>query len=406
MLQVRSSTPTFGVDRASGVASRDWSDQVYSGYSQPMRRALPLLHTMDLDSGEYTAFLTELQHAAQFLTARGISNERMALAIVDSLAERLLYQHAERCFSAGDARVGILTDPFPATRRTKILGDFRKRVQLALTDEEFFVFINPLLDEFDAEIFRLAHDYRGPSYHRGEHNRALAGPLGRLYAQAVGRAFIRAMSNSFSTFSPDSVAELERFRTAEGGPLSPSFATGPIVEVITDPLTVDRRELAMQLRADSERRIKAVEDAIEGLRRDLDDDRIGELIEGAQHWAEHRGDEELHRLAREEQILENEASDWDELGQELAQQIVENKLAQIERMKELSSKTDVRVDLDTIGALRQRIGRLAGKVEIASLLHSYEQVDDLLGLLETTVEWTADSWERWVEQAVDEARGK
>ncbi len=91
------------------------------------------------------------------------ARERMALAIVDSLAERLLYQHAQRCFSAGDARVGILTDPFPADRRAKILGDFRKRVQLALTDEEFFVFVSPMLDELDADIFRLAHDYRGPS---------------------------------------------------------------------------------------------------------------------------------------------------------------------------------------------------------------------------------------------------
>lgn len=371
-----------------------------------MRRALPPLRTIGEDPGEYVAFLEELQHAADLLASGGIAQERMALAIVDSLAERLLYRHAQRCFSAGDAKIGIMTDPFPASRRAKILGDFRKRVQLALTDEEFFVLIDPLLDELDAEIFRLAHDYRGPSYHRGEYNGALAGPLGRLYAKAAGRAFTRSMSNSFSSFPSESVRELKRYDTGGDGPFSPRWSTGPIVEAIMDPLTVDRQDLERQLRADSERRLEAVEGAVERLRGDLDDEKIGDLIEGAQHWAEHRGDERLHHLRREEQILENEAWDQDEIEDELKDQIIANRMAQIARMEELREETDVQVDLSTIVALRRQISRLAGKREIASLLHAYRQVDELLGLLESAVEWAEHSFERWVEEAVDEARGK
>lgn len=371
-----------------------------------MRRVLPPLRTMGEEPGEYIAFLAELEHAADLLISGGIAQERMALAIVDSLAERLLYQHAQRCFSAGDARIGILTDPFPAARRSKILGDFRKRIQLALTDEEFFVLIDPLLDEVDADIFRLAHDYRGPSYHRGEYNGALAGALGCLYAQAVGRAFTRSMGNSFSSFPSDSVKELERFDSVKAGPFSPVQGTGSIVEAITGALTVDSRELARRLRLDSERRLEAVEDAVERLGRDLDDEKIGELISGAQHWAEHRGDEKLHHLSREEQILENEADDQAEIEDELKDQIIENRMAQIERMRELRAKTDIRVDLDTIRVLRRRARGLTGKAKIGSLLHAYRQVDDLLGLLESSVEWAEHSFERWIEQAVDEARGK
>lgn len=37
---------------------------------------------------------------------------RRAPHVVDSLAERLLYHHAQRSFSAADARIGILTDPY------------------------------------------------------------------------------------------------------------------------------------------------------------------------------------------------------------------------------------------------------------------------------------------------------
>lgn len=380
------------------------------GYPEPMRPALPLLRSMNEEPSEYAAFLAELQHAADLLMEGGSAQERMALAIVDSLAERLLYHHAQRCFSAGDTGFGILTDPFPADRRAKILSDFRKRVQLALTDEEFFVLVSPLLDELDAEIFRLAHDYRGPSYHRGDHNPALAGPLGRLYVQAVGRAFTRAMGDSLGSFSPDEVRELERYRALGTSAFSPRHATGPIVENLTEQMTVDRKDLAKQLYADTEQRLKAVERVIESLRQDLNDERIGDLVEGAQYWAKHRGDEELHRLAREEQGLENEAEDQlddeEELDDELKRQFVENKLAQIARMEELKDETDIRVDLDTINSLRQRITQFASKATIASLLHAYRQVDELLEVLETSVEWVLYTWDRSVQQAVDEARGK
>jgi hypothetical protein len=375
------------------------------GYPRPVSRPLPLLYPLDQDALEYSAFLLELQHAVDLLTEGGVVAERMALTITDGLAERLLYQHAQRCFSAADAKVGILIDPFPAERRARILGDFRKRVQLALTDEELFVFISPLLDEPDADIFRLAHDYRGPSYHRGEHNPALAGPLGRLYVEAVGRAFVRAMEHAFSTFDAESVRELDRYRE-EGGPLSPKHGSAPLVEAITSPGAVDRGGLASQLRLDLESRLGAVEGAIEGLRCDLDEERLAELISAAQHWAEHRGDEELHALARERQILENEAERQEAVGEELAREILANELAQHERMQELKETTTILVDLGSPSAIRRRATGFSAKRSLAALLHAYREVDDLLTELESAVEWVHYSWERSVEQAVDEVRGK
>lgn len=142
------------------------------------------------------------------------------------------------------------------------------------------------------------------------------------------------------------------------------------------------------------------------MRRDLDEEMIGDLVEGAQYWAEHRGDEKLHQLARDEQGLENEAEEHEELDNELKRQIVENKLAQIARMEELKDETDIRVDLDTINSLRQRIAQFASKATIASLLHAYRQVDELLEVLETSVEWVLYTWDQSVQQAGDEARGK
>jgi hypothetical protein len=216
------------------------------------------------------------------------------------------------------------------------------------------------------------------------------------------------MSNSFMNLAADSVAGLRELQPDGSGWLSPRHASSLIIDAITEPLKGDEADLAKKLRADGYRRLNAVEHLIGGLRRDLDDERIAQLIEGAQHWSQHRGDEKLHRLAREEQILENEtdALGEEEPDDELKRRMVANKLAQFARMDELRSETEIRVELATVGLLRKRIRRLNGKAGIATLLDTYRQLDELLEVLETMVEWAFDSWDRSVQQAIDEARGK
>lgn len=380
-------------------------------YSERMRPSLPPIKTIDENPDEYVAYVEELEHAAELLLHGGLAEERMALVIIDSLAERLLYQHAEQCFRASDAPIAASTDPFPAARRQQTLGDFRRRVQLAQTDEKFFLFIDPILNELDAEIFRIAHDYRGPGYHRGEHNPTLAGPLGCLYAQAVGRAFSRSTSHSFSALPPEAVHKLKRFRPGDTDPnlnwSRPRDATGPITQAITNPLVVEAKQLARKLRADSDRRLQMVGNEIDGLRRGLPDERIAELIEAAQHWAQHRGDAELHELAREERALEHQAEeDEDDLSDGLKRRLLENKLATIRRMEELKKQTEIQVDLGTFEMLRSRSDRLTEKAAITPLLHAYREVDGLLQILEMAIGWAARAWEQRVEQAIDEARGK
>src|SRR5690349_14683806 len=78
-----------------------------------MSRPLPLLHPLHEDAAEYTAFLLELRHAADLLDEGGVVAERMALTITDSLADRLLYQHAQRCLPLPTAAWGFLLTPSP-----------------------------------------------------------------------------------------------------------------------------------------------------------------------------------------------------------------------------------------------------------------------------------------------------
>jgi hypothetical protein len=75
-------------------------------------------------------------------------------------------------------------------------------------------------------------------------------------------------------------------------------------------------------------------------------------------------------------------------------------------MQELKETTAILVDLGSPGAIRRRATGFSAKRSLAALLHAYREADDLLMELESAVEWVHYSWERSVEQAVDEARGK
>lgn len=98
--------------------------------------------------------------------------------------------------------------------------------------------------------------------------------------------------------------------------------------------------------------------------------------------------------------MENEADELDEHDEALMGRKVENLLAQFKRRAELQRETDIRVDLGTAAALRNRFCRLTEKRGVAALLDSYRQLDELLEVLETTVAWASESWDRSAQQAV------
>jgi hypothetical protein len=67
---------------------------------------------------------------------------------------------------------------------------------------EALLFPKPILDTHDSVVVRVAHHYRNPIYHQDRHNPTLIHPVGRLYAQAVGRAFIRSHRQGWAVSSP------------------------------------------------------------------------------------------------------------------------------------------------------------------------------------------------------------
>lgn len=369
------------------------------------------MYTIGASITEFKLFVEELEHAGELLMTERLAKERMALVIVDSLADRLLYEHAHRYLEAAETMQWRRDRQYSGREQERILGDFGSKVTMALQEREF-PYPDPLLDDLDAAILRVAHRYRNAGYHRGEHNDVLTGPLARLYAQAVGRALARSIPESAGTVSEEAISELDRFdwRDAEDrrGWFRRRVAAEKITGKITAPLVVEVGDLAEQLVADFEDRCAAVGESFDGLRMDgLDDEKLEALLEGAQHWAQHRGDEQLHELKEEQQKLIAAVDDVDdEVTEEQREALRKNNLAQFRRMQELKETTDLRVGVQSADGLSRQAQRLRTVSAVAPLLQRYQQLDERLELLEDAVLWTSVQWDRWVDQAIDEARGK
>lgn len=364
----------------------------------------------------FILFVEQLELGIELLNDARVSRQRMALVALDNLAEVLITEFAESRFLMSDEDTMLLARTFTAAQREKIMRDFGKKVALAARNEQFLSPRHPvpLLDDFDGSIFRVAHRYRNDLYHAGRHNSALLGSLNRLYAQAVGRAFVRSLPEGWVMGGgiAGRLTQLDRFawRDADssGDSIAPHEAATRIVDELTRGLDIDRDELRNQLADDVQERCVIIDSDLEDLRGEgLNELALKSLIEAAQLWAAHRGDEDLIRLQEKRWSLLEKGMEKEELSEELRQLLTDNDLAQIARRTELEKNFTYVLALDSHAEWRKE-GESLRKARggIQSILERYRIIDEKVSQMEGAVDWMIMTWDRHVQLEMDIARGK
>lgn len=361
----------------------------------------------------FLLFVEQLEQAIGLLESGRLARQRMALVALDTLAEGLLFGHIETVFLASDEPTWVQHRTFPARERRAARERFNKRVAIAAEKPESVspvYFPERILDEHDAAVFRVAHHYRNPVYHEDRHNPALIHPLGRLYAQAVGRAFVRSHRRGYAVLSsPGFMEEIARlgWEGRQDGYFPPREAAQAIVARRCDPLMVDGAPLRAELADDIGCRCDAVDEDIEGLRRDAWGPDIDQFLVRVQDWASNRGDGELLRLKAEHQALEERAGATGNLDPATleAMRMLEHK--QWAHLFGQDRDIVVRVDPQSHVRIRKKGERLRSwRAAETGLLEAYQRLDDELELLEAALDfmmWETDR-RAWAEE--DLARGR
>lgn len=375
------------------------------------------------DIERFRVFVDQLQEGVRLLEAGGTARQRMALVAFDTLAEGLLFRHLDRLFLISDEPYRGKHRTFPATERRRARDRFKKRVALATEELEGvwpFHYPPPILDALDAAVFRVAHHYRNPVYHEDRHNPTLIEPIGRLYAQAVGRAFVRAQRagygvscskprmEEFAQLGWDGRSGYFAWDGRGDGYFEPRAAAEAITQRICGHLNVDMKSLGLELYEDITYRCDAVDEDIAGLRRDgLSEERLRDFLVDVQDWAANRGDETVLRLQKEHQELEDAAMAKGEFDEATLDAMKKIQHQQWEHLFGANRTRFSRVDLDSHVKIRTASERLRGwRGTLAGLLERYQSLDEELELLEEAMDYMVMQWDRHLQEELDAARGK
>ena len=351
-------------------------------------------------------FVEQLEQAVDLLESGRVPRQRMALVALDTLAEGLLFRHMEAVFLASDEPTWVEHRTFTAKERRSVYQRFNKRVAIASEKIENSRVYYPerVLDEYDAAVFRVAHHYRNPVQHEDRHNPTLICPVSRLYAQAIGRAFVRSYSAGWGISSSRSfMVEIARLGwNAESKVFYPREAAKAITSRICDPLKVDNKVLRGELEEDIVYRCDVIAEDIAGLRRDgLGDQELKDFLVSVQDWAANRGDETLLNFQAEHKALVDRAMASEAFDPATEEAIKELQNQQWNYLFGPDRKVMTRIDLESHVRLRKDAARLGvWPGSEAQLLVEYQKLDDEVELLEDALDFMMWQWDRhiWAEQ--------
>lgn len=362
------------------------------------------------DLKQVNLYAEQLDLAARPIRQGGVARARMALVAVDNLAEVLLYRHMQFTFAASESTLpGPPKRRYSQRNREQLRRDFDRRVTLATRDEFGFPYPQPILDDSDATVFRVAHRYRNGIYHEDRHNPTLVEPLARLYILAVGRTWCRSQIDMGSG-GPTSRLKGLRYvrRHADDGYVTLRDAVEAISAEVLDDLEVEPKELAERLATDLVERADAIREAWRELTQTLlHPDAHAEMLRAAEFSYVHRADDELLRLQDEaDDLMASMVQVKAGRGDRRLDAYESAVEAQRERYQELADAFHPQLRLRTASTLKTAAGRLRELRDADRLLARYETLDRKMGLLEYCLRWIDTEWDQYRSLQEDIARGK
>ncbi|MGH2596150.1 MAG: hypothetical protein ACRDH7_09325 [Actinomycetota bacterium] len=359
----------------------------------------------------FLLFVEQLEQAILLLESGRVARQRMALVALDNLAEGLIFHHLQKIFLASDEPTWVKHREFPAKERREAHRSFNKRVELAAEKLESVMpvyFPERILDAHDTVVFRVGHHYRNPIYHQDRHNPTLVHPVGRLYAQAVGRAFVRSHRSGWAErSSPAFMQEIAQlgWQGRSDNYFDARAAADAIIARICDPLTVEGSVLRTELADDIAYRCDIIDEDINMLRRDAFIE-LEDFLVQVQDWAANRGDEEMLRLQEEHRNLEEHAKTAGTFDETTLKAMRDLEHQQWVHLFGPEREVKAKVDLQSHVSIRSKGERLrSSRTPEAHLLEQYRQLDDDLQILESAVDVMLFETDRraWAEE--DRARG-
>jgi hypothetical protein len=133
--------------------------------------------------------LQQLQVAKDLIESEEPEKARMAIILLHSLADGLMFSAAIDAFETDLYFAKILPAKYSATDRKKVLRYFDEKVEFCQKKIK-------LLSVTDTSIFKIVNFYRNAAYHRDTHNPRVILPIARIAFHSILRLFRRGVIKS------------------------------------------------------------------------------------------------------------------------------------------------------------------------------------------------------------------
>lgn len=122
--------------------------------------------------------LEMLQEACQQLDKGTGTGARIALILLDNLAEIMMYKRVRYIFAHDSQFNGVIPRKYPDRLRKKVLRVFPEKVEFLVGDTD-------TISEDQGKVLKAGHLLRNEAFHRGEVREGIIGNVSRTYLSVV-----------------------------------------------------------------------------------------------------------------------------------------------------------------------------------------------------------------------------
>lgn len=329
--------------------------------------------------------LEQLRVCRELLLDGSPAKARMAVILLDGLADAFLYRRLERLYDLSeDAFVGL--GPYPKEVRRQARLDFGTRLRLC-ADPAGDAFVGggggPLVTGDQAVVLRVGHSYRNAAYHRDRHNPATIGAVGRSFFTAVADLFVRSQHAGL-TSGGFPAAQLERLRALgvpmRGDSVTWREAAAQLARDLVAGLEVAHADLADLLAHDLDERAEAVEELVADIPGGPAD--FDSLMASLEFQDVHGADEELLDLRERRDPARRSVLRNIPFTQELRDEAAVADRRYAERLAELGRNSHARATMTTLDEVRAVARQLVQEQDTLRVLTTYQDIDGKLDILE------------------------
>jgi hypothetical protein len=204
--------------------------------------------------------IEQLEKAEDLLQSATATNARLALMLLDNLAEVFMYDRLRMTFAFDDRHLKIRSRKYPPDRRKRIMSEFQTKA--AFVSQEL-----KLIDGDDSELFRIGHQLRNEAYHRGELRESIIVEVARSYLGALCPVIPVLWTGIVAYREADDVAAFLQKRGIASNYVDAGTLRG-ICDNVLRKVALIPGELGRVLAADILRRIEDIEEDVDILSRD------------------------------------------------------------------------------------------------------------------------------------------